>query len=239
LPISSLTRAAGHSARLAVACLVLCTSITLTACGGGSHFSSTADRVEVNPPASGSGANDAPVISGKPHPTAVVNVPYSFRPDVHDPDGDVLVFQITRKPAWATFDPATGQLSGTPPAGTTGTYGDITIFVSDGALKTALPPFSIEVTNSPATGSTSTASLSWSAPTRNEDGSPLTDLAGYRIHYGTSASDLGQRIDVGDPATTSAVVQNLTPGTWFFAISAYTQAGVESSHSQVASKVIG
>ncbi|MBK6348629.1 MAG: fibronectin type III domain-containing protein [Proteobacteria bacterium] len=85
----------------------------------------------------------------------------------------------------------------------------------------------------------SSASLAWSAPTENEDGSPLTDLAGYRVYYGTSASDLSKRIDVGNPATTSTVVQNLTPGTWFFAISAYTQTGVESTRSQVASKVIG
>ena len=156
-----------------------------------------------------------------------------------DPDGDVLVFQVSRKPAWAAFNPATGELSGTPSAGTTGTYTDITIFVSDGELKTALAPFTIEVTKSPATGSTASASLAWSAPTENEDGSPLTDLAGYRIYYGTSASDLSKRVDVGNPATTSTVVQNLTPGTWYFAISAYTQTGVESSHSQVASKVIG
>ena len=95
------------------------------------------------------------------------------------------------------------------------------------------------MTTSSATGSTSSAALSWSAPTQNEDGSPLTDLAGYRIHYGTSASDLGKRIEVGNPATTSTVVQSLTPGTWFFSISAYTQTGVESSRSQVASKAIG
>ena len=239
MSISSLNKAAGHSARTAVACLACFTGITLTACGSESRFPSVVDRADASPPSSGTGANDAPIISGKPHPTAVVNVPYSFRPDVHDPDGDVLVFQVTRKPAWANFDPATGELSGTPPAGTTGTYADIAIFVSDGELQTALPPFSIEVTKSSATGSTSSASLSWSAPTENEDGSPLTDLAGYRIHYGTSPSDLSKRVDVGNPATTSTVVQNLTPGTWFFAISAYTQTGAESSHSQVVSKVIG
>ena len=202
-------------------------------------FTSATDLVEASPPASGTGANDAPVISGKPHPTAVVNVPYSFRPDVHDPNGDVLVFQVARKPAWATFDPATGDCSGTPPAGTTGTYTDIAILVSDGDLTTALPPFSIEVTTSSATGSTSSASLSWSTPTQNEDGTPLTDLAGYRIYYGTSAGDLSRRVVVDNPAATSKVVQHLRQGTWFFAISAYTQTGVESSRSQVVSKVIG
>lgn len=238
MPIS-LTRATGHPARSAVACLACFTIISLTACGGGSHFTSATDRVNTSPPSSGTGANDAPIISGKPLPTAVVNVHYAFRPDVHDPDGDVLVFEVARKPSWATFNPATGELSGTPPAGTSGRYTDIVIFVSDGALKTALPPFTIKVTESSATGSTSSATLSWSAPTQNEDGSPLTDLAGYRVHYGTSASNLGMRVDVGNPATTSVVVQDLAQGTWYFAISAYNHQGAESSRSNVVSKVIG
>ena len=38
---------------------------------------------------------------------------------------------------------------------------------------------------------------------------------------------------------TSTVIQNLTQGTWHFAISAYTKNGVESSRSNVVSKVIG
>jgi len=243
LPISSLNKAIGHHARSAVACLVCLSSIALTACGGGSRFPSAVDRADASPSISGTGtgtgANDAPVISGKPLTTAVVNVPYVFRPDVHDPDGDVLVFEITSAPAWAAFNPATGQLAGTPPAGTTGTYNGIVISVSDGALKTALPSFSIKVTESSATGSRSSVTLSWSAPTQNEDGSPLTDLAGYRVHYGTSASSLGKQVEVRDPATTRAVVQNLARGTWYFAISAYTQTGTESSRSNVVSKVIG
>jgi hypothetical protein len=239
LPIRSLNKAAGHSARTAVACLACFTSITLTACGSGSRFPSAIDRADASSPSSGTGANDAPIISGKPLSTAVVNLPYVFRPDVRDPDGDVLVFQVARKPSWAAFDPATGELSGTPPAGTTGTYTGITIVVSDGELKSSLPSFSIKVTTSTATGSTSSAALSWSAPTQNEDGSPLTDLAGYRIHYGTSASNLSKRVEVGNPATTSTVVRNLTLGTWFFSISAYTLSGAESSRSQVVSKVIG
>ena len=103
MPISSLTKAAGHPARFAVACLVCCTSITLTACGSGSHIPSVVDRADASPPGSGTAANDAPIISGKPLPTAVVNVPYVFRPAVHDPDGDVLVFQVDRKPSWASL----------------------------------------------------------------------------------------------------------------------------------------
>jgi hypothetical protein len=237
LPISSLTQAAGLSARSAATCLVCFITIALTACRSESRVPSTTDRGDTG--IAGTGANDAPIISGKPLTTAVVNVPYTFRPDVHDPDGDVLVFEVAGKPTWATFDPATGVLSGTPPAGTTGTYGGIVIFVSDGDLKTSLPSFSIKVTQSTATGAAASASLSWATPTQNVDGSPLTDLAGYRVHYGTSSSGLDRQVEIANPAATSTVIQGLTPGTWYFAISAYTKSGAESARSGTVSKVIG
>jgi hypothetical protein len=239
LPISSLSKAAGPIARAAATCLVCFTTITLTACGKGSHFPSAVDRADASAFTPGTGANDAPSISGKPLTNAVVSVPYVFRPDVHDPDGDVLVFEVAGKPSWATFDPATGELAGTPLADTTGTYTGIVIFVTDGELKTALPSFSITVMKSTATGTTSSASLSWATPTQNVDGSPLTDLAGYRVHYGTSSSALNRQVTIGDPAATNTVIQNLAPGTWHFAISAYTKNGVESDMSPIVSKVIG
>jgi len=33
------------------------------------------------------------------------------------------------------------------------------------------------------------ALLSWNAPSTNEDGTPLTDLAGYKIYYGTATGN--------------------------------------------------
>jgi hypothetical protein len=239
LLISSLTKAAGPLARFAVTCLVCFTTITLTACGSGSHSPSAVNGADASASTPGTGGNDAPIISGKPLRTAVVNIPYVFRPDARDPDGDVLVFEAAGKPSWATFDPASGELAGTPPTGTGGTYTGIVIFVTDGELKTALPSFSITVTESSAIAPKSSASLSWSAPTQNEDGSPLTELAGYRVYYGASSSDLNKQVEIGNPAATSTVIQNLTQGTWHFAISAYTKNGAEGSRSNVVSKVIG
>ena len=69
------------------------------------------------------------------------------------------------------------------------------------------------------------------------DGSPLTGLAGYRVHYGTSSSDLNRQVTVGNPAATNTVIQNLAPGTWYFAITAYTKNGVESAMSATLLKV--
>jgi hypothetical protein len=95
--------------------------------------------------------------------------------------------------------------------------------------------------SSAAAGSASaagTADLSWSAPTTNTDGSPLTDLAGYRIYYGTSPTALNKSVDVPAVSTTNYVISGLPQGTWYFAVEAYTNNGLESSLSQVVDKTI-
>jgi hypothetical protein len=70
--------------------------------------------------------------------------------------------------------------------------------------------------------------LSWTPPITNTNGTPLTNLAGYRIYYGQGT--LGQTIQVMNPAATSFVVNGLTPGTWSFEVTAYT-AQAESARS--------
>jgi hypothetical protein len=75
---------------------------------------------------------------------------------------------------------------------------------------------------------TGSADLTWTAPTRNEDGSALTNLAGYKIRYGTSADALTQSLNVPDAATTSAKIDGLAAGTWYFTVASYTNTGVES-----------
>ena len=88
----------------------------------------------------------------------------------------------------------------------------------------------------PATGS---ATLSWKAPTQNEDGTALTNLAGYKIRYGTDAGALSTTVDIANPATTTVTVHGLTPGTWYFTLSAYTNSGVESDQTAPVSKTVG
>ncbi|MBS0581190.1 MAG: fibronectin type III domain-containing protein [Proteobacteria bacterium] len=62
-------------------------------------------------------------------------------------------------------------------------------------------------------------------------------MAGYRIYYGLSASDLSQVVDAGVDLQ-SYVIDNLGRGTWYFAVRAVTQLGVESDLSQIVSKTI-
>jgi hypothetical protein len=93
----------------------------------------------------------------------------------------------------------------------------------------------------PATGSTApvtaSAALSWVAPTLNNDGSQLTDLAGYNIYYGTDPSALTETIQVTNAGALSYTVTGLaTHTTWYFMVTSYTSAGEESAPSSVTSK---
>ena len=179
--------------------------------------------------------NKPPTISGTP-PTAVkTGVAYAFTPTAKDPEGKTLAFSITNKPAWATFSTTTGKLSGTPSSAQTGTYSNITIKVSDGSLTASLPAFAIVVSSTTTTGS---ATLSWTPPTRNTDGSTLTNLAGYRILYGTSPSALTRTVQVANAGISRYVVESLAAGTWYFSVRAYTSSGSESPASNTASTTV-
>lgn len=81
------------------------------------------------------------------------------------------------------------------------------------------------------------ATLSWQAPTRNTDGSALTNLAGYRIYYGASI-DAMVSINVNNAAVSTFVVENLTSGRWLFYVTAVTTGGAESAASNIATKTI-
>jgi hypothetical protein len=79
------------------------------------------------------------------------------------------------------------------------------------------------------------AQLSWTPPTTNTDSTPLTDLAGYKIYYGTAPKQYSQAVTVGN--VTGYTVSGLTDGTtYYFAATAYNTAGVESGYSNEVSK---
>jgi hypothetical protein len=178
--------------------------------------------------------NRAPVISGSPVRSVNAGSGYSFRPTASDPDGNTLTYSIANRPSWATFNTSTGQLSGVPSASQVGSYGNITISVSDGRATASLAAFSISVVDVSNGG----AQLSWTPPTTNTDGSALSNLAGYRISYGTSSAALTQTIQVANPGVTNYTIGNLSPGTYYFSVRAYTSNGTESSNSNVSAKVV-
>jgi hypothetical protein len=87
------------------------------------------------------------------------------------------------------------------------------------------------------TAQAKSVALSWSAPTQNTDGSPLTDLAAYRIRYGTAASALSQTQQIAAPAT-SVTIANLSSGTWYFSVASVNAAGVEGPASSIVSTTV-
>ena len=80
-------------------------------------------------------------------------------------------------------------------------------------------------------GENGSVSLSWNPPTARVDGSPLTNLAGYKIYYGRMSGIYDYEIDLDNPGVSTYVVEGLVSGDWFFALAAYDREGLESERS--------
>jgi hypothetical protein len=188
------------------------------------------------PPTTPPPTTTAPTITGTPPTSDVAGTAYAFQPSASGPSGMTLSFSVQNKPVWANFSIATGMLSGTPTTSQTGTYSNIVLSVSDGVASSSLPAFNITVTQ--ATPTTGNATVSWVPPTQNTNGSALTNLAGLRIYYGSSPSDLSQMVQVASTTQTSTTISNLASGVWYFGGVAYTTAGTQSAMSGVVSATI-
>lgn len=179
--------------------------------------------------------NLPPVIGGTPPPAILVGSAYSFAPTASDPNGDTLTFTAAGLPAWASLNPSTGAVTGTPLAPDVGVYSGISITVSDGTASATLGPFSIQV-QATATGS---ALLTWVPPTQNTDGSQITDLAGFKVYWGTAPGSYPNSVRLANPGLTTYLVTNLLPGTtYYFVTTAFNSLDQESAFSNMASKAI-
>ncbi|MFZ9054138.1 MAG: putative Ig domain-containing protein [Woeseiaceae bacterium] len=212
-------------------------SVALSAClmekdDSGFNAASTADSAGV---ASGGSGNSAPSISGTPPSQVNANNLYSFTPTASDVDEDTLTFSISGLPPWAAFDTRTGELHGLPSDADVGVYDSIKITVfDDNSASDSLGPFSVTV----QAISMGSVTLNWQPPTQNEDGTPLVDLAGYGIYWGTSAGDYPNSVKIDNPGISTYVVDNLAPGTYYFAATSFNYAGVESGYSDPATKIV-
>ncbi len=84
------------------------------------------------------------------------------------------------------------------------------------------------------------ATLTWTAPTQNTDGTPYTDPKGFKIYYDmTQGGPYANVNDIAIPTATTHVVSPLIPGTWFFVATAYNQNDVESDVSGEVMKILG
>lgn len=83
------------------------------------------------------------------------------------------------------------------------------------------------------------ATIRWTAPTLNTDGTALTNLAGFRVKWGTSPTlATSSTRDITNPATLTTGFTGLAQGSWYFGVLAYNSAGVESALSEIKSKTI-
>jgi hypothetical protein len=89
----------------------------------------------------------------------------------------------------------------------------------------------------PATAPGATT-LSWVAPTLNNDGGALEELAGYRIRYGQNPEELDRSIVIDDPAVLECAVEQLASGTWYFEVVAHNAYGLEGPSSNLASRTV-
>ena len=200
---------------------------------GGSSGNTTSGGSTTGSGTSAPATNTPPVISGTPGAAVAAGSGYSFQPGATDADGDTLSFSISNKPAWASFSTTTGRLSGTPGAGNVGTYGNIVITVTDGTASASLPAFSIRVeATSVLTG---TITLSWNAPLKRSDGTPLSlaEIDGYRIHYGKTAGNYTSHANLGDGSAQRAILTDLPLGTYYLVMTTYDVNGRESGYSSM------
>jgi len=167
---------------------------------------------------------------------AHVGVTFDYQPVARDPESDTLRFSAANLPAWASLDTTSGRISGTPGPNDAGVYESISITVADATHKVVTAPFSITV--NPALEGSGVASLQWETPPSKVSGEPLDDLAGYRILYGRSSSDLDHSVLITDPATTSYHFSTLTSGVWYFAVVAVSSNGLEGPPTTLATKSI-
>jgi hypothetical protein len=187
--------------------------------------------------------DSGPAITGTPARTATVGQAYRFQPNaVHLSKGHRPSFTITNRPAWASFNSSSGKLTGTPTASDVGMFPNIEIGLVADTVHASLPTFSITVVPpqpvapqpvapQPVASAASAVTVSWEAPTDNTNGSLLTNLSGYKIYYGGASRDYSSTIQVSNAGLTTYVVENLSPGQYYFAVTALNSFGEESDFS--------
>lgn len=139
--------------------------------------------------------------------------------------------------SWMTLNPTSGALTAgqsnavtvtvNPTGLSTNIYTAPVTIIAPGATNTPQQVLVTLAISAPASG---TATLTWDAETD-------PTVIGYKVYSGTTSAAYGSPVDVGN--VTSFKVINLTPGkTYFFAVTAYNNAGYESSYSNEVSKAV-
>jgi fibronectin type 3 domain-containing protein len=150
--------------------------------------------------------------------------------------GGTLTWSVSNNAAWLSHTPTAGTGNGvvtiSPATGSlaAGTYnGSVTLYAT--GATTINVPITLTITPAPQP-TTGSVTLSWSPNSES-------DLAGYKVYRSTSSGGYGAPIATLPAGTTQYISSGLAKGsTYFFVITAYDQAGNESSYSNETSKSI-
>lgn len=159
----------------------------------------------------------------------------------NDPDGTIVSYSWTQTAGStvALNSPNAAIASFTAPAvasSTTLTF-ELSVTDNEGATDTS----SVTITINPAgeePEATGVATVSWTAPTENTDDSALTDLAGFTVYYGNDVDQLTNSMTVNSFDSSAEIENLLNDQTYYFAVVAFNDLGVESELSNISSKYI-
>jgi len=87
---------------------------------------------------------------------------------------------------------------------------------------------------------TADINLSWVAPAEREDNTSiaLSEIAGYKIYYGTTQGQYSNSVDVNDGSAAGYTFKAFPSGTYFFVVTTLDTDGRESQYSAEVKKVI-
>ena len=155
---------------------------------------------------------------------------------ITNPGTGTLNWIAGKSASWLTITPSSGTTTtetdritvAINASGLTANTYTATITVSDPAASNNAQQ--IPVTLALTAPQSGMATLTWAA---NSD----SDLAGYKVYIGTSSGSYLPATDVGN-TTTHKIVGLLSGKTYYFAVTAYSMSGSESSYSNEASKTM-
>jgi hypothetical protein len=225
------TSLASRFGALAVA-LPLLLAPLLTGCSGD-------DEAQFTGLNSVAGALAASDVFGQPavvDQQAVVGQHWSYQPAISSPESASVTVTASNLPDWMTLNQNTGRLEGIPGDGDVRTWTNIRLTVNNGQQAPQLQALTVTVVAQGA--ATGTATVTWSAPTQRVDGSPIGELAGYRVLYGKSSRNYDHTVEINTAGINRYVLEGLGAGTWYFAVQAITSDGLSSAPSREVNKTI-
>jgi len=193
-------------------------SLTIVGCGGGSETVTTSENpaVETNVADNTQTQNTSSVATEQNSGVNTTNS-VSLSSDTLTPNPVV--------------DTTTSTTSTTVDSATTTATADTTTTTTTTA----------DVTQSPAPAPViDSLTISWSMPVERSDNTPLgpSEVAGYRIYYGTDSSNLLLLATIPDNSVTKYTIGSLSSGTHYYSVTTYDIYGTESAMTVIGSETI-